>query len=241
MDVGMMGYRRTPGVQNCGDADLGTQVLRVSGNGQHGVRGGLEQEIVDHSLVLVGDGSNPGGQRKHDVKVGDLQQLGLAILHPCKCLTALTLRAMTVATTAIRYDGVSALLILAAGDIAAERGSAARFDGGHHFQLCVAHVAAIGMTPSGTEVAEYIRDFQSGALHDGAETTSEGSSWIVVALAYRAGSRPRAVPWSRRGRSARWCPASNGQVTLGLCGYRYPAHTDASQMNDAIRGAIRAS
>jgi len=63
---------------------------------------------------------------------------------------------MTVATTAIRYDGVSALLILAAGDIAAERGSAARFDGGHHFQLCVAHVAAIGMTPSGTEVAEYI-------------------------------------------------------------------------------------
>jgi hypothetical protein len=44
-------------------------------------------------------------------------------------------------------------------------------------------VAAIGITPSGTEVAEYIRDFQSGALHDGAETTTEGSSWAVVASA----------------------------------------------------------
>jgi hypothetical protein len=35
----------------------------------------------------------------------------------------------------------------------------------------------VGITPSGTEVAEDIRNFQSGALHDGAETTSEGSSW----------------------------------------------------------------
>jgi hypothetical protein len=33
------------------------------------------------------------------VKVGHLQQLGLAILHPGKCLTALTLGAVTVATT----------------------------------------------------------------------------------------------------------------------------------------------
>src|SRR5262245_59343022 len=115
-------------------------------------------------------------------------------------------------TTTICYDGVGALLVLAARDIAAESGSAARLDGAHHFQLCVAHVATVGITPSGTEVAEDIRNFQSGALHDGAETTSEGSSWIVVALAYRAGSRPRAAPWSRRGRSARWCPASNGQA-----------------------------
>ena len=64
-------------MQDGGDADLGTQVLRVSGNGQHGVRGGLEQEIVDHGLVLVGDGSDLGGQREDNVEIGDLQQLGL--------------------------------------------------------------------------------------------------------------------------------------------------------------------
>jgi hypothetical protein len=38
------------------------------------------------------------------VKVPDLQQLGLALLHPGECLTALALRAVTVATAAVRDD-----------------------------------------------------------------------------------------------------------------------------------------
>jgi hypothetical protein len=33
----------------------------------------------------------------------------------------------------------------------------------------VAHVAAVGFTPSGAEVAEDIRDLQSGALHECAQ------------------------------------------------------------------------
>jgi len=32
--------------------------------------------------------------------------------------------------------------------------------------LCVAHVSAVGLKPSGAEVAEDVRDFQSGALHE---------------------------------------------------------------------------
>src|SRR5262245_34037340 len=125
MDVGMMGHRRPPGVQDCGDADLGTQVLRVSGNGQHGVRGSLEQEVIDHRLVLVGDGGDLGGQREHDVKVRDLQELGLALFHPRKGLTALALRAVAIATTAVGYHRVRALTVLAARDIAAKRRRAA--------------------------------------------------------------------------------------------------------------------
>ena len=58
-----------------------------------------------------------------------------------------------------------ALRVLAARDIAAKGGGAAGLDRAHHLQLCVAHVAAIGLTPSGTEVAEDVRDFQSGTLH----------------------------------------------------------------------------
>ena len=38
-------------------------------------------------------------------------------------------------------------------------------DRAHHLQLCVAHVSAVGLKPSGAEVAEDVRDFQSGALH----------------------------------------------------------------------------
>src|SRR5262245_44403557 len=236
----MVGHRGPPGVQDAGDANFGAQMFGVGGNREHGVRGGLEEEIVDYGLVLIGDGSDLGRQREDDVKVGDLKEFGLAVLHPGKCLTALTLRAVTVAAAAVCDDGMATFGVLAACDIAAKRRRAAGLDRAHHLQLCVAHVAAIGITPSGAEVAEDVRDFQSGTLHDGAETTSAGSPWVVVALAYQAGSRPRAAPWSQRGRSARWCPTSNGRVTPGLYGYRCPAHTDASQMNGAVRGARRA-
>jgi hypothetical protein len=68
--------------------------------------------------------------------------------------------------TAVRYDGVRALLVLAARDIAAERRRAAGLDRAHHLQLRVGYVAAVGFTPSGAEVAEDVRDFQSGTLHE---------------------------------------------------------------------------
>jgi len=50
---------------------LAAQVLGVAGNRRHGVQCGLEQEILDHGLVLVGDGSDLGRQREDDVKVGE--------------------------------------------------------------------------------------------------------------------------------------------------------------------------
>ena len=40
--------------------------------------------------------------------------------------------------------------------MAAERRRAAALDGPHHLQLVEAHVAAVGLTPSGTVVAEDI-------------------------------------------------------------------------------------
>jgi hypothetical protein len=148
--VGMMGHCRSPGVQDRGDADLGTEVLGVGGNGEHG----------------LGDGADLGGQREDDVEVGDLQQLGLALFHPGKCLTALAIRAMTVAATAVRDDGMATLRVLAARDIAAKRRGAEGLNRAHHLQLCVAHVAAVSFTPSGPEVAEDFGDFQSGTFHE---------------------------------------------------------------------------
>jgi hypothetical protein len=40
-------------MQDRGNADLGTEMLGVGGDCQHRLRGGLEQEIIDHGLVLV--------------------------------------------------------------------------------------------------------------------------------------------------------------------------------------------
>jgi len=56
--------------------------------------------------------------------------------------------------------------VLAARNIAAKRRRAAGLDRAHHLQLCVADVAAVGVAPSRAEVAEDVRDFQSGPLHE---------------------------------------------------------------------------
>ena len=61
---------------------------------------------------------------------------------------------------------VAALGVLATRHIAAERRRAAGLDRAHHLQLCVAHVSAVGVTPSGAEVAEDIGDLESRALHE---------------------------------------------------------------------------
>ena len=53
--VRMMRHRAAPRVQHRREADLRAQVLRISRNPQHRLAAGLEQQIVDHRLVGVGD------------------------------------------------------------------------------------------------------------------------------------------------------------------------------------------
>jgi hypothetical protein len=55
--------------------------------------------------------------------------------------------------------------VLAAGNVPAEGCRATALDGAHHLQLGKAHMAAIGLTPSGPVVAEDIRDLQSRPNH----------------------------------------------------------------------------
>ena len=45
-------------------------------------RDGLEQQIVDDALVLIGDVGDLGWQREDDVEVWDGQQLGCPRFHP---------------------------------------------------------------------------------------------------------------------------------------------------------------
>lgn len=78
VDVRMMGHGRAPGVEHGGDAYPGTEMPGIGGDGEHRLRGGLEQGVVDPSLVLERDGGDLGGQREHDVEMPDRQQVGLA-------------------------------------------------------------------------------------------------------------------------------------------------------------------
>ena len=56
----MMGERRAPGVEDGGDADPGTEVLRVGGDGQHRIGRGLEQQVIEGRLIVEGDRGNLG-------------------------------------------------------------------------------------------------------------------------------------------------------------------------------------
>ena len=62
---------------------------------------------------------------------------------------------------------VRARVVLTARNMTSERRRAAALDGRHHLQLPEAHVAAIGLTPSGAVVAEDIRNLQSWTGHEG--------------------------------------------------------------------------
>ena len=82
--VRVVGHGRAPGVQHRRDGDPGTQVLRVGGDREHGLGRGLEQQVVDHALVVVGDVADGRRQREDDVEIGHGQQLGLRAL-PSTC------------------------------------------------------------------------------------------------------------------------------------------------------------
>src|SRR5258708_19020160 len=109
----MVGHCRAPGVQHRRDADAGSEVLGVGRDPEHRLRRGLEQQIVDHGLVLVGDVANRRRQSEDDVDVGNREQFGLAdrkstrlnsshqiISYAVFCLKKKKNSAVTMATTA---------------------------------------------------------------------------------------------------------------------------------------------
>ena len=56
--------------------------------------------------------------------------------------------------------------VLATCDVPAKRCRAAALDRTHHLQLIEAHMAAVGLTPSGTLIAEDVRDLQNWSRHN---------------------------------------------------------------------------
>ena len=51
VEVGVMGQRRAPGVEHRGEADAGAEMLGIGGDGDQGLGGGLEQDVVDTALL----------------------------------------------------------------------------------------------------------------------------------------------------------------------------------------------
>ena len=102
-------------------------MLGVGGDRDQRLGRGLEQEIIDHRLVLVGDVGNGRRQREHHVEVGHRQQLGFALSQPLLRGGALALRAVPVAAAVVGDGRVGT--VFAACDMPAESRRAAVLDG----------------------------------------------------------------------------------------------------------------
>ena len=84
MHMRVVRHRRSPGVQHGKNADACAEALGIGRDREHGLGRCLEQQVVDHGLVLVGDVGDRRRQREHDVEVGHRQQLGFALGEPLR-------------------------------------------------------------------------------------------------------------------------------------------------------------
>ncbi|BDB29456.1 hypothetical protein CTP10_R68700 (plasmid) [Cupriavidus sp. P-10] len=93
-----MYQRLSPGVQDRDEAERGTQVAGIRGDGPQGVGGGLKQDVIDHALVLEGDCRDWLGQGKDDMEVRHRQEVRLAVVKPLRAGERLALRTVPITT-----------------------------------------------------------------------------------------------------------------------------------------------
>jgi hypothetical protein len=206
----MVGHRRAPGVEHGSGTDAGAEVLGIGRDGEQRLGRRLEQRVVDHRHVLVGDRGDLGRQGEDQVEVADRQQIGLAGGEPVLRRRALALGTMAVAARVVGDPAVAA--ILAVLDMTAEGCRAAAFDGRHHLELAEAHMPGIGSAPGGRMVMEDVCDLQLRAAHRRRARLRVSASLRAAAQAGRAGwSRCGSWCW-RRGCRGPWCRAWRGRA-----------------------------
>ena len=102
MGVRMVGQCRSPGVKHGGEPDAGAEVSGVGRDGNQGLGGGFEQQIIDDRPVLIGDVGDRPRQGEDDMEIGHRQQLGLAVGEPLLGSGSLAFWAMPIAAGVVR-------------------------------------------------------------------------------------------------------------------------------------------
>ena len=168
----MMQQGLTPGVQHGKEADLGTQMLGIGGDGSQGLGRGPEENAIDHPLVLVSDSGNLFRHGEDDVKVLGLEDLGKTILNPVSASQRLALWAVPI-TAAVVEDALMATRI-APLDMTAESGGPAHLDSCHDAPLAQRQRSIMLLTIGCAVAAEDIRHFQFRTLHLRSVATPQG-------------------------------------------------------------------
>src|SRR5436190_4057758 len=163
MSMRMMMEVFTPCVQNCRDADVGSEVLGIGSNDGEGLGRSFQQQAIDDGLVLIGDSAKRRRQPEHQVKIRNGQEFGFARRKPCRCRMRLAPWTMPIAAGIIEDPGM--LTFLAALDMSPELGSSANLDRLHHAPLNPIDVTGVGNAPCFTVTTEDIRYFQFPPEH----------------------------------------------------------------------------
>src|SRR6516162_116235 len=239
MHVRMVGHCRAPAVEHGGGADTRAEVLGIGGDCEQRFRRRAEQQVVDDSLVLIGDWRDLGGQCEDHVEIADGQQFGLAFGEPFLRRRALTLWAMAVATRVVGDAAVAT--ILAALDMPAERGRAALLDRRHDLELTQAHMPGIGSAPVGSMAMKDVCDLQPRAAHRHLATCRVAASPRPMMPAGRVGWLRSGSSYWRRGCTAPSCRAWRDPEVFESHEYRHLVRANAWRSCAAAYVARRAS
>jgi hypothetical protein len=98
----------SPRMEHGEEADLCSQVLRVRGDGRQGFGRGAEQDVVDHSLVLVRNGGDLFRDGEHDVKIRNVEKLRIPVLDPSRAGKRLAFWAVAIAAAVVAVPLVAA-------------------------------------------------------------------------------------------------------------------------------------
>src|SRR5208337_1061369 len=115
-------------------------MLGIEGHFEERFGAGVEQEVVDHFLVLQSERCQFPRQSENDMHVRGREQFAAARLQPAVAGIALAFWTMAITTRVVRDGGMSAAGTLVA--MTTERGRAALCDGQQHFPVLPGHPMA---------------------------------------------------------------------------------------------------
>ena len=96
MDVRVMHEILSPGVNDGGKADFGAEMFGVGGKSEKGLGCSLEEDVVNHLLILQSDGCQGIRYGEDDMVIFDWQDFSTPGIQPFSFFQSLTLWAVSV-------------------------------------------------------------------------------------------------------------------------------------------------
>jgi hypothetical protein len=159
----MMEQILPPGVQDGEEADFRSKVLRIGGNEAQRLGDSTKKNVVEDLFVVQGNGGDWFRQREDDVKIGSIEEFGLAVVDPLSSSKGQTLATVAVSTGIVPDALVAALITLL--HMTAESGRSADLDRVHDAALGSGQRVVVVVSVRFAVAAEDVRHVDPPVLH----------------------------------------------------------------------------